>query len=128
MLGKGYYIEPKSNYFYCPMQGKILKISDTGHAISISNEDGIEVLVHIGIDTVELNGEGFKIEVGEGQSVYAGDIMAVVDIELIKENGYKASTAVVITNSEDIDKIKYNFGEVVAGKDDVMTFEKRKEK
>lgn len=125
MLGKGFMVEPKSNYFYAPCDGKIENIADSKHAYSIFTEDGLDVLVHIGIDTVSLKGECFECQVAEGQKVKAGDLIAIADVEEIKKNGYEASTAVILTSSDITEKFDFNYGTVLGGTDVCMSFKIR---
>ena len=122
MLGKGFMIEPKGNYFYAPCDGKIENVADSKHAYSIVTDDFIDVLIHVGIDTVSLKGEFFECQVSEGQSVKQGDLILIADVEAIKKNGFEASCAVIITNSEKLEKIDYNYGVVLGGKDACMSF------
>ena len=85
------------------------------HAYGIETKDGFEVLVHIGLNTVELNGEGFECLVKEGQKVKAGDPLCRADLELIRSKGYETYTPVVITNSDDAAEIKSISGDCTAG-------------
>lgn len=122
LLGKGYAQDPAENVFRSPVDGKIENISKTKHAYSIHTRDDLDVLVHIGVDTVEMNGDGFEPCVSEGQSVRAGEVIARADIGLIKERGFNPITAVLITNPEKIENIAYKFGTTSAGKDAVMYY------
>ena len=122
MLGKGFMVEPKSNYFYSPCDGKIENIADAKHAFSIVTNDGVDILIHIGIDTVSLKGEHFEPQIVEGQNVKSGDLIVIADIEEIKKNGFEASCAVVVTSEEKIEKIDYNYGTVLGGTDICMSF------
>ncbi len=122
ILGKGFMIEPKSNYFYSPCDGKIENIAESKHAYSILTDDGIDILIHIGVDTVALKGDGFDCQIAVGQSVKAGELLVVADINLIKKNGYEASSAVIVTTPEKIEKIDFNYGAVLGGKDVCMSF------
>ena len=122
MLGKGFMVEPKSNYFYAPCDGKIENIAESKHAFSILTDDGIDILIHIGIDTVALNGEMFDLQVADGQNIKSGDLLVIANIENIKKSGYESSTAVIVTNPEKIEKLDYNYGTVLGGKDVCMNF------
>ena len=122
MLGKGFMIEPKSNYFYAPCDGKIENVADSKHAYSISTDDGIDVLIHVGIDTVSLKGEHFECQVSEGQNVKQGDLILIADVNAIKKSGFEVSTAIIVTNSENLEKIDYNYGVSLGGKDTCMSF------
>lgn len=122
MLGKGIAIEPSGKIFYSPVDGKIENVAATGHAFSISTEEGLDILVHVGVDTVSLGGEGFTSSVSSGQRVCAGDRLAEVDIDLIKSRGYSPITAVLVTTPERMTNIEYKYGTTVGGKSTVMTF------
>ena len=122
LLGKGYMIEPKNNYFYSPVNGEVEDISESMHAYSILSDDGLEILIHIGIDTVSLNGEGFLPQVSKGEKIRAGDLITIADIDLIKEKGFLTQTAVIITNSEKIKKLTYHFSDTVGGKGEIIKY------
>ena len=122
LLGKGFAQDPENGVFRSPVDGRIENVSKTKHAYSIHTKDNLDVLVHIGVDTVELNGEGFVARVAEGQNVLAGDIIANADISLIKERGFNPITAVLITNPEKIENIAYKFGKAIGGNDAVMLY------
>ena len=98
ILGDGYAILPSSGSIVSPVSGTVTEVYDTGHAYCITSGDGLEILVHIGIDTVELKGNGFSAIVGKGDKVLRNSPIAVANIELIKSLGYKTFTMVVITN------------------------------
>ena len=100
-LGEGLAIVPKSNNFYAPVSGELSSVFPTGHAFGIKTDDGAEVLIHIGIDTVQMNGDGFDLKVEQGQKVKAGDLLVICDIDNIKNKGYKTDTILIITNSDD---------------------------
>ena len=122
MLGKGFMIEPRSNYFYSPCDGKIESITDSKHAYTITTEDNLDVLIHIGVDTVSLNGDCFDCQAVIGQKIKAGDLIAIADLEKIKKQGLDTATAVVVANPENIEKLDFNYGTVLGGKDICMSF------
>ena len=126
MLGKGYAIEPADGVFYAPVDGKIESIAQTLHAYTIHSRDGHDLLVHIGVDTVELGGEGFEALVKEGQEVAAGDPIARADPSTIRQKGFSAITSVLLTDADTVDRIEYRFGMVSGGKDTVMSYQNRK--
>ena len=101
MMGDGYVITPSSDRIVSPVSGSITSIFPTKHAIGIQTEDGIDVLVHMGIDTVELNGQGFELFVEEGQTVKAGDELAQMDREAISKADKNTAVLVVFTNLTD---------------------------
>lgn len=115
ILGLGFAIIPDGKEFFAPADGKIENAHEEGHAYLISAKNGVEILIHIGIDTVELGGEFFSPIVKAGMSVSQGDKLAYADVEKIVSRGYDPVTAVVITNPEMIDKMKVTYGHVKAG-------------
>lgn len=126
MLGKGYAQEPENGVFRSPVDGVVESIAETKHAYSIHTKNGLDILVHVGVDTVEMKGEGFEAQVSEGQTLTAGDIIARVDIELVKARGFSPITAVLVTNPEKIENIAYKFGNGTGGKDAAMYYSIKK--
>jgi glucose-specific phosphotransferase system IIA component len=106
MIGDGFAVYPESKEICSPVDGEIVHIFDTNHAVGLKTDDGLEVLVHIGIDTVKLKGEGFKRIASIGQKVKAGDILIECDLEYLKENAKSIITPVVITNMDQVQKIE----------------------
>lgn len=102
ILGDGYAIIPSSGSICSPVSGTVTEVYDTHHAYCITSDDGLEILVHIGIDTVELKGEGFSPIVKKGDSVECGSPIGTADLKLIHERGYKTEIMVVITNTDSI--------------------------
>ena len=111
MLGKGFGVEPSEGKAYAPVDGEVTTVFDTKHAIGLMSKHGVELLIHIGMDTVKLNGKGFDVKVKTGDQVKAGDLLAEFDMDLIKGEGYPVTTAVVVTNTDDCEEI----GEVRTG-------------
>ena len=111
MLGKGFGVEPSEGKAYAPVDGEVTTVFDTKHALGLMSKNGVELLIHIGMDTVKLNGRGFDVKVKVGDQVKAGDLLAEFDMDLIKSEGYPVTTAVVITNTDDCEAI----GEVKTG-------------
>ena len=105
-MGQGIAIEPDEGLVKSPVNGKVVMAYQTGHAIGLKSEQGAEVLIHIGMDTVNLNGEGFKVLVTEGAHVNIGDPLVEVDWQLVKEHGYKVITPVIVTNVMEYKEIK----------------------
>ncbi|MGY3777129.1 beta-glucoside-specific PTS transporter subunit IIABC [Isobaculum melis] len=105
ILGKGFAVKPVEGKVYAPVAGTITAVFDSKHAIGLTSESGVELLIHIGIDTVQLNGEGYEYLVGKGQKVQAGDLLIQFDLEKIAEKGYPTITPVVVTNSADFGDI-----------------------
>ena len=100
-LGKGVGIIPEDNTIYSPIDGEVTVVFPTKHAIGIKGENNAEILIHIGIDTVELDGEGFELSIKAGDKVHAGQKLGTVDFEAIKQAGYDPTTIVVVTNTND---------------------------
>lgn len=105
VLGKGMAIVPTEGVVTAPFDGTVATLFDTKHAIGLQRADGVEILIHIGINTVELNGEGYTAHVAEGDEVKAGQILISFDRIAIKEKGYDMTTPVIITNADDYQEI-----------------------
>ncbi len=105
VLGACCGVEPETGKVYSPMDGKISTLADTLHAIGIEAE-GVELLIHVGIDTVEMKGDGFKSHVQEGQTVKKGDLLLSMDLEKIKAAGHPATIMVAVTNSDDLTSVE----------------------
>lgn len=101
ILGKGVAIEPTKGEVYAPVDGEILTVFDTKHAYGIKGDDGVELLIHIGIDTVKLGGEHFTAFVKDGDRVQQGDLIAKFDIDGIKAAGYSTVTPMIVSNTSD---------------------------
>ena len=112
MLGDGAAVLPESGTFCSPVDGKIVQVFDTKHAYSIKSDDGLEILVHIGLNTVELNGEGFDACVKAGDTVKKGDKICEVNLLYIADMGYQLYTPILITNMSEVKKIKINEAKV----------------
>lgn len=117
MLGEGAAIEPTSGEVKAPCNGEISMVFDTKHAIGLVTEDGVELLIHVGIDTVQLNGKCFDVKVKAGDKVKTGDLLSVVDLEGIKAAGYRTVTPVIVSNTEDYAEVKMTAaeGDIKAG-------------
>lgn len=101
MMGPGVGIEPEDGSLYAPADGEITVAFPTGHAVALKSRDGLEVLIHIGIDTVKLNGDGFRIHVAEGDTVKAGDLLVSFDMQKITAAGYPLTTMVLVSNADE---------------------------
>ncbi|AWV72090.1 N-acetylglucosamine-specific PTS transporter subunit IIBC [Latilactobacillus curvatus] len=108
MLGDGYAVIPTDGKIVAPVDGTVMTVFPTKHAIGIKTTNGLEVLVHMGIDTVELNGAPFAVAVEEGQTIKHGDLLATVDLNQITAAGKKTAMMVIITNMPAVDYIKFN--------------------
>ena len=115
ILGDGCAIVPDGSAIYSPGEGEVMSVAETGHAYCIGLISGAEVLVHIGIDTVALKGEGFTKKVKEGEKVYPGKVIAEVDLELLRDKGYDTSVITIITNTDDVSKMAVNYADVKGG-------------
>lgn len=117
-MGKGLAIDPEKGELIAPADGEITTIFPTGHAVGLTTKDGIEILMHIGMDTVELEGQGFETFVKQGDQVKAGDLLVRFDIEAIKAAGYSVITPIVITNTEHFaDVLELNQEELISSED-----------
>lgn len=101
VLGDGVGIEPETGEVVAPFDGEISTVAETGHAIGISGPEGMELLIHVGVDTVKMNGDGFTPLVKEGGKVKAGQKLLTFDMDKIKAAGYSSTVAVLLTNSDD---------------------------
>lgn len=101
ILGPGCGIEPSEGAVYAPFNGVITSVTDTKHAVGISSEDGMELLIHVGVDTVSMNGKGFDLKVKEGQKVQKGDLLLTFSLDEIRAAGHPSTTAVLLTNGDD---------------------------
>lgn len=101
ILGEGAAVEPSEGKLYAPCDGKIDSVFDTKHAVNMVSDDGVEILLHIGIDTVKLGGQYFEAHVSDGQEVKKGDLLISFDIDKIKAAGYKVTTPLIIGNTDD---------------------------
>lgn len=99
MMGLGVGIEPAEGKLYAPVDGEVAAVFPTGHAVGLNTADGMELLLHIGINTVEMQGDGFKIHTKQGAKVKAGDLLVEFDIAKIEKAGYKATTMVLVSNA-----------------------------
>lgn len=117
IMGKGIAINPTSNTFVAPVKGEITVFPSSHHAIGIKGDDGIEVLIHIGIDTVELKGQHFSPKMKVGDRVNVGDVLVEADVKAIEEAGYNTVTMVIITNT-------FDYLDVVSINNDGKIFEK----
>lgn len=98
-LGNGVGILPADKFVYAPVSGILQTVAETGHAFGIKTDDGVEVLVHVGIDTVKMNGDGFEVAVAANQRVQAGDKLVTVDFDKVKNAGYSTTTLMTVLNT-----------------------------
>lgn len=112
MLGQGVAIVPSEGKIYAPADGEIAMVFETLHAVSMTADNGVEILVHVGLDTVELKGEGFEAHVQTGDKVKKGDLMLSVDLDAVQAAGYDIVTPIIVCNTDE-----YAAVEGLAGKD-----------
>ncbi|NOW06663.1 beta-glucoside-specific PTS transporter subunit IIABC [Clostridium beijerinckii] len=119
-LGKGIAIVPSEGKLVSPVEGVVSAVFPTGHAIGIISDNGIEILMHIGFDTVSLNGKHFKLNVTQGEKVKKGDLLVEFDINKIQQEGFDITTPIVITNTNDYSNIKSINHGVVKYNDNIL--------
>ena len=105
MLGTTVAVEPADGKIVAPCDGEVSNIFETGHAVCITTESGGEILIHIGIDTVKMDGKGFTKKVSDGDKVHAGDILVEADLEEIKNAGYQTTTMMILTNTDEFGNV-----------------------
>ncbi|OLS02787.1 PTS sugar transporter subunit IIA [Tissierella creatinophila] len=110
MLGDGFAIMPTGEKIYSPIGGEIKVLFPTLHAISIESKEGLEILIHIGIDTVELDGKGFESNIKLGDQVKAGDLLVSFDKNIIEDSGKDTITPIVITNMDQVKELNIEYG------------------
>lgn len=116
MMGDGYAVIPTSGEIHAPIEGKVLSIFPTKHAIGLKMDSGLEILLHMGVDTVDLDGVPFEINVKEGDKVKADTVVATVDLSALEAAGKSQEMIVVITNMDAVKEFKLEkTGSVVAG-------------
>ena len=116
MLGTTVAVEPSDGRITAPCDAEILNVFDTGHAVCLTTKSGGELLIHVGVDTVKMEGKGFTKKVADGDKVHAGDVLIEADLNAIREAGYPATTMVILTNADQFSKVeKAEPGEVGTG-------------
>lgn len=125
ILGPGIAIEPSEGRITAPADGSIDVMFETGHAVSMTTADGAELLIHVGIDTVNLKGQHYTAKCKSGDTVRKGDTLIEFDIDAIREAGYEVVTPVIVCNPDAFASVKTeDAGSVQAG-DDLLTLEKK---
>ncbi|GAA0595487.1 PTS glucose transporter subunit IIA [Virgibacillus siamensis] len=104
MMGDGIAIQPDDGKVVAPVDGEIIQIPETKHAIGLRTADGVEILIHIGLESVSLKGEGFTVKTEVGKSVSTGDELLEFDLEYVREHAADTVTPIVITNSQETEK------------------------
>lgn len=124
MMGDGVAIEPTEGKVVSPVNGEVIQFFHTKHAIGLLSDTGIEVLIHVGLDTVNMQGEGFEGHVQVGDQVKAGDLLISFDLNLIKEKAKSTITPIVITNGDMVESLKKMTGQATErGRQTVMTIQ-----
>lgn len=124
ILGKGIAIRPSEGKVYAPCDATVDMMFETGHAVSLVADCGAEILVHIGLDTVNLKGEHFTVHTANGSKVKKGDLLIEFDMEAIKAAGYDIITPMVVCNSDDYNTFRTNIGKAVTNADAVIELAK----
>ena len=122
-LGEGVGIQPTGNAVYAPLAGVLSTVAETGHAFGIKTDDGIEVLVHVGIDTVKMNGDGFTVAVKQGQRVNVGDKLVDVDFSKVTAAGYSTTTLMTVLNTAALTRVTPHVDQDVQPGDVVIDIE-----
>ena len=127
VLGDGGAILPSDGRIVSPIDGVVTNVADTLHAYGFRAEDGTEILVHFGLETVSMDGEGFKAYVKEGDTVKAGDLVAEVELELMKKKNISTITPVIVCGRQEERKLSLESGDAIVGQTKMMTLSQRKE-
>lgn len=120
VLGKGAAIEPEEGVLYAPADGTVSALFPTGHAIGLTTQTGLELLMHVGMDTVQLDGKGFQAFVETGDVVKQGQKLLAFDMELISEAGYSLATPVLVTNCDEFEQVEMTEAEKVQAGDSLL--------
>ena len=124
ILGDGIAIKPSAGKVLAPCDGTVEQIFETGHAVTLTSLGGAEILIHVGLDTVELKGKHYTIHAHDGDKVKTGDLLIEFDPQAIAAEGYDIITPIVICNSDDYSAIKPHSGQMVAAGDLILELEK----
>lgn len=123
MMGEGIAIEPSDGKVLAPVKGKVVQVFPTKHAIGIETEQGVEILIHIGLETVSMDGDGFEGHVEENDKVKPGTPLVTFDMEKVKEKAAGTISPLIITNGQDNDQMEFSSEtEVEAGKTTLFTY------
>ena len=125
LLGGGVAVIPEEGKIYAPEDGTIGMVFDTLHAVSMTTEYGAEILIHVGLDTVKLKGDGFEGHVKSGDKVKKGQLLLTADLEKIKEAGYDIITPMLICNTAEYASVEAITGKSVNAGDDILRVEEK---
>lgn len=123
-LGNGVAIVPSGGRIVAPVSGVLATVAKTGHAFGIKTADGVEILVHVGIDTVQMDGEGFDVKVEKKQTVTAGDVLVEVDLAKVEQAGYAGTTLMTVTNTKTLTAVTPLVGSTVEAGDPVIDIQR----
>ncbi|PTM56544.1 PTS sugar transporter subunit IIA [Desmospora activa] len=121
MMGDGVAIQPEEGTLYSPVEGEVVQLFPTHHAIGLQTADGLELLLHIGLETVSMEGEGFSAHVKVGDKVKNGDPLIDFSLDLVKEKAKSTITPIVITNMDKVDKLEPHYSDAVQTGDTILT-------
>lgn len=124
MLGATVAVEPADGRIVSPCDGEVINIFETGHAVCIATKSGGELLIHVGVDTVKLEGKGFTKKVSDGDKIHAGDVLIEADLDMIKAAGYPATTMAIVTNADQYSEVEKAEPKAVGTQTVVMTLKK----
>ena len=124
MLGTTVAIEPKDGKIVAPCDAEVIAIYETGHAVCLGTKSGAQLLIHIGVDTVKMEGRGFVKHVSDGQKVKAGDVLVEADLDQIRKEGYETTTMVILTNTDEFAKVEKAGEGAVTFADEMMSLKK----
>lgn len=126
MVGDGVAIIPTSGEVVAPCNGKIIQTFPTNHALGIETDEGLKILIHIGLETVELSGEGFESFVKVGDNIKIGDKLLEVDLDFVRKSGNVIISPIIITNLDIVENMEVELGQVTKGEDEIMNIIIRK--
>jgi len=124
ILGQGVAVIPTDGKVYAPADGELVVVFPTGHAVAMKTEEGVEILIHVGLDTVTLEGKPFTIHAVQGNTVKKGDLLLEVDLEQIKAMGLNPVTPILITNANEFSAVEGISGNTVSSGDVVIRVRK----
>ncbi|MNB80429.1 PTS system glucoside-specific EIICBA component [compost metagenome] len=105
-MGSGYAVVPADNKVYAPFDGTVVTVANSRHAVAMVSDDGVELLIHMGINTVKLKGAPFELKVQENDVVQKGQLLAIVDWNMIRDNQFEVTTPVIVTNTAEHESVE----------------------